>query len=239
MDDKTNLYVFEKKEIALIFFFMLVIAIISFLLGVKVGGSFSYESVGLEQSDMRETNNIELKSIEEEKVNDLINAPKTEVNENGDKKELNQEIQDSLKKKMEQEFSEENKKYIKNKEAPEKEANNSEKTKKASIESVPVSEESEEGPSKNSKDGGVKSDGLAGKYSIQVGSYQSLSEAEEFAEPFKILGYSPIVSEDEVPNMGNWFRVSIGVFSSVNEAKEYVLKNKSFFVGKDYLFRKF
>ena len=51
MDEKTNFYVFAKKEIALIFFFAIVIAVTSFVLGVKVGKSYSYEKAGFTEED--------------------------------------------------------------------------------------------------------------------------------------------------------------------------------------------
>jgi hypothetical protein len=47
MDSKTKLYVFAKKEVGLIFIFMILIAITSFVLGVKIGKNYSLEMAGV------------------------------------------------------------------------------------------------------------------------------------------------------------------------------------------------
>ena len=68
MEDKTKLYVFAKKEVFLIFVFMILISITSFLLGVKIGVNNSFEKSGFVQEDMR---NVEILSPAEEKVSEL------------------------------------------------------------------------------------------------------------------------------------------------------------------------
>ena len=51
MEKQIKLYVFNRNEIILIFAFMVLIAITSFVLGVKVGKSYSYEQAGLTPAD--------------------------------------------------------------------------------------------------------------------------------------------------------------------------------------------
>ena len=53
MEDKTNLFIFSKKEIALIFIFMILIAIVAFVFGVKIGKSISFEAAGYTQQDQQ------------------------------------------------------------------------------------------------------------------------------------------------------------------------------------------
>ena len=76
---------------------------------------------------------------------------------------------------------------------------------------------------------------LAGKYTIQLGSYPSVEEAKQFAEGFTVRGYSPIINESTIEGKGTWYRVSLGLFGSVEEAKTYIKNEQSLFSGQDYV----
>src|SRR5690606_39531357 len=67
MDEKSNLYVFERKEVFLIFIFMILIGVTSFILGVKIGKQYSFEQAGFQEQD-RQT--VELLSKQEEQIHD-------------------------------------------------------------------------------------------------------------------------------------------------------------------------
>ena len=70
MSEKNNkLYVFDKKEIVLIFFFVFFAAVTSFSLGVRIGKSFSFKISGLAKTDK---DYVELKSAVEEQVETLM-----------------------------------------------------------------------------------------------------------------------------------------------------------------------
>jgi septal ring-binding cell division protein DamX len=79
------------------------------------------------------------------------------------------------------------------------------------------------------------SSALAGKYTIQLGSYPSVDEAKQFAEGFTVRGYSPIINESTIEGKGTWYRVSLGLFGSVEEAKTYIKNEQSLFSGQDYV----
>lgn len=80
---------------------------------------------------------------------------------------------------------------------------------------------------------------FSGKFTVQLGSYRSYGDAEKFADGFRIRGYEPIIQEMEVKEKGMVYRVSVGVFSTQNEANEYILAEKSLFQGQEYLVVKF
>ena len=82
-------------------------------------------------------------------------------------------------------------------------------------------------------------DQYRGKFTIQLGSYQSLRDAESFADGFRIRGYKPIINEVDIKKRGIWYRVSLGIFESVGKAKDYVLREKVLFKGQDYVIGKF
>lgn len=83
----------------------------------------------------------------------------------------------------------------------------------------------------------VNKEQLAGKYTIQLGSFLSFPEAEEFAQGFKMRGYNPIIEKAEIPDKGIRFSVSLGSFDNQNDAREYIAKERSLFISQDYFIR--
>ncbi len=75
----------------------------------------------------------------------------------------------------------------------------------------------------------------AGKYTIQLGSYNTADEAKQFAEGFTVRGYNPIINEVKIEGKGTWYRVSLGLFNSVDEAKGYIKAEQSLFSGQDHV----
>ena len=78
-----------------------------------------------------------------------------------------------------------------------------------------------------------------GKYTVQLSSHGNLSEAKKFAKGFRVRGYDLIIYPVELPNKGTWYRVCVGVFNSVREAKEFVKRERSLFQRQDYTFARF
>jgi septal ring-binding cell division protein DamX len=76
---------------------------------------------------------------------------------------------------------------------------------------------------------------MAGKFTIQLGSYNTVDEAKQFAEGFTVRGYSPIINEVKIEGKGTWYRVSLGVFNTVEEAKTYIKQEQSLFSGQEHV----
>lgn len=76
---------------------------------------------------------------------------------------------------------------------------------------------------------------MAGKFTIQLGSYNNLEEAKQFAEGFTVRGYNPIINEVKISGKGVWYRVSLGLFNTVEEAKKYIREEQSLFAGQDHI----
>jgi septal ring-binding cell division protein DamX len=94
---------------------------------------------------------------------------------------------------------------------------------------------SDEKPALSSSDEtAVKSD-MVGKYTIQLGSYNTVDEAKQFAEGFTVRGYSPIINEVKIEGKGTWYRVSLGLFNTVEAAKNYVKQEQSLFSGQEHV----
>ncbi len=76
---------------------------------------------------------------------------------------------------------------------------------------------------------------MAGKFTIQLGSYETMDEAKQFAEGFTVRGYNPIINEVSISGKGNWYRVSLGLFNTVEEAKAYIKEEQSLFSGQEHI----
>ena len=75
---------------------------------------------------------------------------------------------------------------------------------------------------------------LKGKFTIQIGSFPNEADAISFAEGFRLRGYNPIFRKANLKDKGTRYRVSLGVFSQISEAKQYILEEKSLFEGQDH-----
>ena len=200
MDSKTKLYVFAKKEVALIFIFMILIAVTSFVLGVKIGKNYSMEMAGITPEDQKKV--VELLSSKEEELSRIKANPEANTVESSD-------IESKLQEKISEEFGGG---------ATAAAAHGSNMT-------------HAEAPAAKASS---TSDSLSGKFTIQLGSHRTLKEAESFAEGFRARGYNPIINQIEIKGKGTWYRVSLEAFNSAEEAKAYVGREKTLFMGQDY-----
>ncbi len=239
MNEKTQLYVFSKKELILVFLFTLLVALTSFVFGIKIGKDFSYEVAGYTEADRIE---LHLQSQKEEKVNNIIEqiddgvVEEKEVTPPANEENLNIDLEKALKEKFDKEFTDE---VQKNEQAKSPEMKIKETTPTSENESLKIVENPKEIVQKESENIEEKKDALSGKYTIQLASYRAIKDAEQFANGFKIRGYNPIINEVDLKDKGIWYRVSLGIFESIADAKEYLLEEKSLFYGMDPRFVKF
>lgn len=218
MDEKTKLYVFAKKEVWLIFVFIVLIAVTAFGLGVKVGKSYSFKEGGFTQEDRQR---IDLLSEQEESVDAVMQ--KSDVNV-ATEDQLHQDTNERLKQIVESELGKSTPSSSNNSQQPinvESDAS----VKKITEGSVP----------EKSK---YKRDDISGKYTIQLSAHRSLDDAEKFADGFRVRGYDPVINEAE-KSSGIWYQVSIGVFDTIQEAKQYIIKEDTLFKGTDAFISKF
>ena len=212
MEKQPNLYVLAKKEVALIFVFMVLVAITSFAFGVKVGKNYSFRVSGLQQQDRQLVESM--LSRKEEKMQEVV----IEKKDNPDKNDKAvQDTYDKLKKefdKLEEEAA-----------AP-----------VAKLVAKPMVDEASPEPDNRSA---KANDQYAGKFTVQLGSHQSMEDAEKFANGFRVRGYNPVINEVEIENRGAWFRVSLGVFDTIEDTKVFIIKEKSLFQGMDYVIGRF
>jgi len=263
MDEKTKLYVFAKKEVALIFIFMILIAVTSFVFGVKIGKNYSYQMSGLSPEDKQK---IELMSAKEEEINKILQEKKGESSsetlpETAHGQATHGEVTHAEPTHGEPVHGETAHSAAVEKKEPEEKKDGLTDTHARLEEELKKLETEKKLPAKEHKEVetpfGVKlpevkpllstplkekappkKDQYSGKFTIQLGSHKTTSEAEKFADGFRIRGYDPIINEVELKGQ-TWYRVSLGVFTSVSEAKEYIIKEKSLFQGQDYVIGRF
>ncbi len=75
MNEKTKLLVFEKKEVFLIFVFVILVAITSFTIGIRIGKNYALKQSGITPGDVK--NVAHLKSTEEEALESITNKEET------------------------------------------------------------------------------------------------------------------------------------------------------------------
>lgn len=62
-------------------------------------------------------------------------------------------------------------------------------------------------------------------YVVQVASFRSLSIAENEAGRYKNKGFNSFVEPVDIPGRGLWYRIKVGNFSSIDEAKKFLANN--------------
>lgn len=208
MDSKTKLYVFTRVEVFLIFLFMICISVTSFLLGVKIGDHYSYVGAGFKPEDRQRVELLSKKEEELKKIEGIELAPQD-----------SEDVESQLKAKINQEFGTTGDQHA---------------GASADLSHGDSSHGKPAEPPAQSTVATASKDQLSGLYTVQLGSHRTLKEAEDFAMGFKARGYDPIISEYNSKDKGTWFRVSLGAFKAISEAKIYVDKEKSLLQGQDY-----
>ena len=214
MSKRSKLLLLDRKEVFLIFIFMVLLVLTSFTAGVKIGQQLGYLDKGVILED-REL--VQLKSWVEEDVQDT-NQGNLEVN----KEALRLSQQKTLKEKFEQIAKED---ILPKRQRLKKEAKKSSKGPSLSI------QESSPSVSLNEK---LIEKSYKGKWTIQLGSYEDVEDARRFANGFKVRGYNPIINEVTLVGRGVWYRVGLGAFDNKVEAKKYITKEHTLFQGQDY-----
>jgi cell division septation protein DedD len=73
--------------------------------------------------------------------------------------------------------------------------------------------------------------GHEGGYQLQVSSFRTQAEADQFAAQLRARSHKAYVVEAHVPGRGTWFRVRIGPFPSQQAAASY----RSGFEGREHV----
>ena len=210
MSEKTKLIVFAKKEILLLLVFFFLAVGISFTLGFRMGKDYSFLTTHDPSDRQLVERTAQMKSTEEEVVERQQQEEVEQQTKLAEPSEFTGDTNKMMEKHLQQKLREED----------------------SYVDSNPAGTVSaDESIEKANKEE------LAGKFTIQLGSFLSFSEAEEFAQGFKMRGYSPIVEKSEIPNKGTRFSVSLGSFDNQNEAKDYIAKERSLFISQDYFIR--
>jgi septal ring-binding cell division protein DamX len=202
MEDNAKVFVFEKKEIFLIFVFVVIMSVTCFTLGVNLGKKLALDKSGVTAADLK---TVEMKSSQEEDVEATMDAP--QLSDEEKLKQLMEESKEKLNTELQQFSAQEPK-----------------------LESAEAAT-----PAVQPKSEVSVANAQTGKYTIQLGSYATMDEAKQFAEGFTVRGYNPILNEVIIADKGTWYRVSLGLFGTVAEAKEYVKKEATLFQGQDYV----
>lgn len=208
MSEKGKLFVFDRIEVLIILVLMVLVAITSFTFGVKIGQKFTYEKQGFSDTERQL---IELKSAAEEEAEEIIQDDNP------------QDFKKTMEENLENKFEAIEKGDIKPGSVKKEMPGEMESTKANPVEAE-----------RDNLINDLNNKGVQGKWSIQLGSYQNNPDAQRFADGFRARGYNPIINEVLIEGRGVWYRVALGVFDSVSEAREYIAQEASLFQGQDY-----
>ncbi len=75
----------------------------------------------------------------------------------------------------------------------------------------------------------------AGRFAVQVGSYNEVGQANERAEKLRAAGYDPRVVSVELPKRGTWFRVMVGSFNDRAEANRFGAQMRAKGAAQDFV----
>ena len=214
MDKQRKLLIFDRREVFLIFVFMILVAVTSFTAGVKIGQKLSYQAQGFTTEDQEL---IKFKSWAEEDV-EGIDKEDLKINEDA----LQNQQQETLKQKFEQIAG-----------AEELAKAQSTKQKNLKQQQKQILDGQGKNKSQPLREGPAEKD-YRGKWTIQLGSYEGIEDAQRFADGFKVRGYNPIINEVTIAGRGVWYRVGLGAFDDVAAAKQYISQEDTLFQGQDY-----
>ena len=218
MEDSNKLFVFEKKEVLLIFVFVVLIAVTAFTLGVRVGKGLVTKDEVIPTQPVKA---MELKSEAEEDADRLSELNNDKMN--------NSEVLGTGSEDSSLRLNDLDEKF---KEVADGDETSVEDTQMDDVAMPSLDDTSTVEPKSPKRD-------LSAKYTIQLVSRKSPDAAAEFAEPFRAAGYDVIVNEVEIEGKGTWYRVSIGAFNTKIEAEEYMQSENDLFQGKDYIIKQF
>jgi cell division septation protein DedD len=77
-----------------------------------------------------------------------------------------------------------------------------------------------------------------GKFTLQIGSYPELNEAKDLVDALEALGLRPYLRVADIKNKGKWFRVYMGGFASKDAANQAGEGYKSKHVINSYIIAK-
>lgn len=209
MQDNAKVFVFEKKEIFLIFVFVLIMSGTCFTLGVNMGKKLALEKAGVTAADVK---TVEMKSGVEEDVEKAVDSDTLSEDEKTEKL-----MEDSKSK-----LNEELKTFSADEPKPTASAATMPAAKPLGTVAAPTTQV-------------TSANAYTGKFTIQLGSYNTQDEAKQFAEGFTVRGYNPIINEVIIPDKGTWYRVSLGIFETTAAAREYIKKEATLFQGQDHV----
>ncbi len=233
-EEKSSLFVFDKKELVLLVIFFVVMAITTFVLGMRLGKNQAVQEFQQQpfSAPTSQKTAPQMKSEHEESIDDLLAEEVEGSEEADDSLGLSEETLAKLKEEFEVLDEQDYEPVAQKVEVKEEETS---QAKTAEPQKTAVKTQSSEPAATEPKSVIRPTPEIMGKYTIQLGSYRSYDDAQEFANGFLIRNYQPIINEVEIEGKGIWYRVSLGVFETPRAARAYVEKEKSLFQNQDFI----
>lgn len=196
MTKKTGLFIFEKREVWVLFLLAITVAVFAFILGVHLG-----KKVGDSQ------NVAELKDATPAHTADDMVPDRVQLTEQA--QGVDQAVTESLNQALHEEVQNAGIKLNVKRQVqlPEKTV-----SKNAGATTLESDEKKEVIPA-------LVRQSPEGKYTIQVGSFPSLSEASEELSALENKGVEPFMRHTLIRGKGEWYRIYLGGYDSKKQAE--------------------
>ncbi len=195
METKNEILLFSKKEVSIIILLLVLVAIFSFTLGIKLGQKLSHGKLEIEHHG-----EAPLSAIEHETEHE-VEADQHHVTANEKHEKDQTAVEEAIEKAKESLEHEVNAlKAGSGKAIP----MSFPKDKKQAVKEEPKHGHSEKSPSKVA----------SGKYTLQVGSHRTIEEANSQVKELRGKGFDAFYLGVEIPGKGTWYRVGIGMYPS-------------------------
>jgi cell division protein FtsN len=213
------------------------VAITSFVFGVKVGKRYSLQMADITEYDERKVE-LELLSQKEENVEKVV-SKQVQKGEESIEHET-KEVVDKTYTRLQEEMK---RLDIEGEDKQTKESSKPQLSKEEQLAKLNGEMNNKAAPFSRTEPALKKTvntyNKFQGKYTVQLGSHRSIEDAKKFASGFKVRGYQPIINEVDIKGRGTWYRVSLGVFDSLEDAKSYIVKESSLFKGTEHVVQRF
>jgi cell division protein FtsN len=80
---------------------------------------------------------------------------------------------------------------------------------------------------------GVQADSTTGRFTVQIASFPQLEEAQKMEQSLKSKSLPAFIQKTDLPGKGTWYRVRVGTFNTIEQARLYGEALKSSELGID------
>jgi cell division protein FtsN len=202
MQQKQRVFIYDRKEMGVLTLLGVMVAVFAFTLGVHLGKKVAAQPKGT---------GVVGEAAPVATLNDQVPEPR-EIHENA--KGVEQTADETLSQSLKEEVGQVG---VKTEKTMQVDLPKQPKTQNAGATTLQESADDQETPPQ-AQAPATEQPKMAGRYSLQIGSYPVLADAKARIEEIAKSGLKPYLKEAEIQGRGRWYRVFVGEYQTVAEA---------------------